>query len=130
MVIASIGGETFRNIARRFGTSRAALFRHKRTDLPATLVKATEIAEVAEADTLLERLKSLNKETAAILREARTEGTKDNELALKAIARAEKQIELEGRLMGQLADQTKAGVQVIIYAPQIREESSFETIEV
>jgi hypothetical protein len=35
-----------------------------------------------------------------ILREART--SQDNQLALKAIARAEKQLEIEGRMLGEL----------------------------
>lgn len=127
---ALVAGEAFRNIARRFGTSPAALYRHKKTDLPETLVKAARIAEVAQADTLLDRLKLLHRETAAILKEARTEGTKDNDLALKAIARVEKQLELEGRLLGQLAEQTKVSCQLVIYAPEMREESSYKTIDV
>jgi hypothetical protein len=64
------------------------------------LAKA-EVAEVLRADSLLERLRSLNRETAEILREARTT---DNGLALKAIARAERQIELEGRLLTDVKD--------------------------
>ena len=127
---ALVAGEPFRNIAKRFGTSPAALYRHKKTDLPGTLVKAAQIAEVAEADALLDRLKLLNQETAAILKEARTEGTKDNDLALKAIARVEKQLELEGRLLGQLAEQTKVSCQLVIYAPQMKEGGSYKIIDV
>ena len=127
---ALVAGEPFRNIAKRFGTSPGALYRHKKTDLPGTLVKAAQIAEVAEADALLDRLKLLNQETAAILKEARTEGTKDNDLALKAIARVEKQLELEGRLLGQLAEQTKVSCQLVIYAPQMKEGGSYKIIDV
>lgn len=99
---ALLAGEPFRNIAKRYGTSPTALFRHKQKDLPAAMVKAVEVAEVVQAGNLLDRLRELNQVTAAILREARTEGSKDSELALKAITRAEKQIELEGRLLGEL----------------------------
>ena len=133
---ALITGESFRNIAKRFETSTTALFRHKKADLPATLVKSAEIAEVVEADTLVGRLQSLHTETMAILREARSEGTKDNALALKAIGRAEKQLELGARLLGELPQHSKAdvqanvGVQVLVYAPKQVEESSFGTIEV
>ena len=127
---ALVAGEAFRNIAKRFGTSPAALYRHKNTDLPETLVKAAEIAEVAEVGALLEKLKLLNQETMAILQEAHTEGTKDNELALKAIARVEKQLELEGRLLGELAEQTKVSCQLVIYAPEMRQESSYKIIDV
>jgi len=66
------------------------------------LVKAAAVSEAVEAGTLLDRLKALNHETAEILREVRADATKDNELALKAIARVEKQLELEGRLLGEL----------------------------
>jgi hypothetical protein len=41
----------------------------------------------------------LNRETAAILGEARTAGPKNNDLALKAIAREEKQLDFERRLL-------------------------------
>lgn len=51
---------------------------------------------------MLDRLKALNRETAAVLREAREGDSKNNDIALKAIARVEKQIELEGRLLGEL----------------------------
>jgi len=100
---ALIAGESFRNIAKRYGTSATALFRHRSRDLPTALVKAKDASETVRADTLLERLKALNTETLTILREARATGTRDNELALKAIARAERQLELEARLLGELA---------------------------
>ena len=70
------------------------------------------IGEVVSADTLLDRLKSLNEETAAILREARTKGSQDNDLALQAISRVEKQLEFEARLLGQLSDSTRIAVGV------------------
>jgi hypothetical protein len=82
--------------------SPSALQRHKAAHLPATLVKAVAAAEEIEAGDLLSRLKSLNRETAAILREVRADETKDNDLALKAIARVEKQLELEAKLIGEL----------------------------
>jgi hypothetical protein len=90
-----------RNIAKRFGTSPTALYRHKE-HLPAHLVQAKEAAEVVSADSLLERLRSVNRETAEVLREAKR--ARKHELRLKALARAEKQIELEARLLGQLQD--------------------------
>jgi hypothetical protein len=94
-----LAGEPFRNIAQRFGTSATALHRHK-DHLPGQLAKAHEAAEVVKADTLLDRLKELNLETREILKETRESGNHD--LALKAIARVEKQLELEGKLLGEL----------------------------
>jgi hypothetical protein len=113
---ALVSGEPFRNIAARFATSSTALFRHKRRDIPAALAIATQVAEVVHADNLLDRLKQFQQETAAILREARA--TKDNDLALRAIARAEKQLELEARLIGELDDRARVAVAVGVQAEQ------------
>jgi hypothetical protein len=99
---AALLSETpLRDMARRYATSKDALARH-REHLPVHLVKASDAAEVIQADTLLGRLLSLNAETMAILKEARAGRIKDNELALRAIARAEKQLELQGKLLGEL----------------------------
>jgi hypothetical protein len=98
-----LGTETLRMIAARWRVSKSALLRHKADHLPAAIVKAVAVQEVISGGNLLERLTALNRETASILREARTAGrTKDNPLALKAIARAEKQLELESRLLAEL----------------------------
>jgi len=110
---ALVAGESFRNIAERFGTSVGALVRHKTDHIPAHLAKAQEAKEVTQADSLLDRLLDLSKETAAILKDARKGDEKDNELALKAIARAEKQIELQARLLGELKDTTTVNVLVL-----------------
>ena len=101
-------GEPFRNIAKRYGTSPTALFRHKQTDIPATLVKAKQAEEEVRAETLFERLRAINRETKAILEEARESGSLS--IALAAINRVERQLELEARLLGQLNDGTKVAV--------------------
>ena len=107
---ALLSEEALRNIAQRFGTSPTALHRHKDKHIPPHLARASNAAEVVQADSLLDKLQSLNTETMLILREAR-EGD-DNELALKAIARAEKQLELQAKLLGELNE----GVTVNILA--------------
>ena len=105
---ALIGNEPLRTIADRWSVSKTSLLRHKADHLPETLVEAVAAAAVAEGDNLFERLKQLNRETASILEEARTAGSKDNNLALKAIGRAERQLELERRMLGEF----KASVRV------------------
>ena len=107
---ALLSEEALRNIAQRFGTSTTALHRHKEGHIPPHLARAQDAAEVVQADGLLDRLQSLNTETMLILREAR-EGD-DNELALKAIARAEKQLELQAKLLGELNEGTTVNVLV------------------
>lgn len=108
--LALLAGEAYRHIAARFDTSTASLQRHK-DHLPGQLAKAHEAAEVVKAGTLLDRLKELNSDTREILRETRKAG--NNDLALKAIARVEKQLELEGKLLGELQPE---GTTINVYA--------------
>jgi hypothetical protein len=98
---ALIGSESLRTIADRWSVSKTSLLRHKADHLPATLVEAVAAAAVAEGDNLMDRLRQLSRETTSILAEARTAGSKDNNLALKAIGRAERQLELMRRLLGE-----------------------------
>jgi hypothetical protein len=110
MNLALVSREPMRTIAARYSVTASALQRHKKAHLPVTLAKAAAVADAVEGTNLLDRLKALNRETAAVLREARTDGSKDNGLALRAIARAEKQIELEGRLLGELNEASTVNV--------------------
>lgn len=93
---------TFRDIAGRFGVSKTAVHRHGADHLPAHLAKAAEAADYAASDSLLDRLRGLNRETADVLKAAKSAANHD--LRLKAIARAEKQLELEARLLGELQE--------------------------
>jgi hypothetical protein len=111
---ALVAGEALRGISRKFfGSVKAedALARHKAEHVPATLAQAQEAALFAEADSLLDRLRVLNNETADVLRLAKNASNHD--LRLKAIGRLEKQLELEGKLIGELQD---SAVTVIINA--------------
>ena len=110
---AVVAGVPFRKIVEQYGTcSIGALHRHK-SHLPVKLVKAQEAKEVAQADSLLARLFEINKETIAILHEAR-ESPRGQGVALLAIARVEKQIELQAKLLGELKD----GPQVSVHLDQ------------
>jgi hypothetical protein len=105
---ALLGTDSLRKIAVRWSLSKTALMRHKAAHLPAAIVRAAAVAEEVSGGKLLDRLTTLNRETASILREARTADTKDNQLALKAIARAESQLLLEGKLLAELNDDPAA----------------------
>lgn len=132
---ALLNGTSFRNIAERFATSTTALFRHKSACIAESLSKATDVKEVVQADTLLARLKSLNAETLAILTKARKD--ENGELALKAIARVEKQLELEGKLIGELNDAPVVNLNVsieklqtiILKALQVHPEARYAVAE-
>jgi hypothetical protein len=54
-------GESFRNIAKRFGTSAAAAFRHKREHLPGAIVRAKAEREETHGDELAEQLSAIRK---------------------------------------------------------------------
>jgi len=118
---AIINGTSYRDISGRYGTSKSALERH-RPHIAKALAKAqkavakrdqaiaekqetaTAIQEAVQAGTLLERLFQVHRDTREIFKEAR--GAKDHTTALRAIARMEKQLELEARLLGELKDTT------------------------
>jgi len=100
----------FRHIAKRHRLSLASVYRHFAEHLPAALAKAQGAREAARGDDLLGRLLRLHRTTLAILREAREASQPD--LALKAIARAEKQLELQAQLIGRL--QPGATVNVLV----------------
>lgn len=115
---ALVAGDAYRNIAERFGTSTTALVRHKSDHVPAHLSKAKHAEETTQADSLLGQLLSLNRETLAILKEARK--GKENDLALKAIARAEKQIELQAKLLGELQEGATVNIFLLPEWQQLR----------
>jgi hypothetical protein len=112
---ALLRGEPYRLIAGRTGTSTAALARHKQNHIPASLATVKAAQDVEYAGTVFERLKAVNRETVAILQEARAADTPV--VALMAVGRIEKQLELEAKLLGQLDESTKVAVGVQISTP-------------
>ena len=97
-----VAGQSFRNIAERYGTSATALFRHKSGHLPAVLVMGQAVREEAHALDVVKQLRDINAATLAILEDARD--THQSALALKAVDRVQKQIELQAKLLGELQD--------------------------
>src|SRR5690242_8705408 len=107
---ALLSGESYRLIAMRFAACQSAIFRHGKGHIAQALVKAKEATEEVQAGTLFERLRALNRETQEILRDARNAG--NQVVALQAINRAEKQLELEAKLLGELDESVKVAVGV------------------
>lgn len=114
---ALLRNETLRKIAKRFETSITALHRHRQSHIPKALAKAREAQEVVRGDSLLDRLRQLNAETQDVLRAAKSQ--RNHELRLKAISRAEKQLELEGKLLGELNDGVTTNINIAVIAPLI-----------
>jgi hypothetical protein len=110
---ALLSGAPLRDIARRYATSKDALARH-REHLPLRLVKAQDAAEVAQADTLLEQVKSLQARALTILDKAEASG--DLRTALSAIREARGNLELLAKLLGEL--QQEGTVNVLVAAPE------------
>ncbi len=107
---ALLAGTPFRNIAEQHAVSVGALFRH-RDHLPATLLHAKEIAQVAQADDLLAQVRDLQHRTLRILDSAEQAG--DRRTALTAIREARGNLELLGKLAGELQDG-----QTVIVSPE------------
>ena len=103
----------FRTIADHFGLSHQAIMRHHDDHLPAALAKAQEQEDVRRAIDHVAQLKAINSATLGILRDARQVG--DHDLALRAIDRVQRQIELQAKLIGELDDRPQVN---LLVAPQ------------
>ncbi len=107
---AALLNETpYRIIAKRFDASPAAVNRH-REHLPSQLVKAQQQENVSQAIDVVKQLKAINGATLAILKEARAEG--NGELALKAVDRIQRQLELQAKLLGELQQEGTVNVTI------------------
>ena len=97
---ALVTGAPYRSVAKRFGLSESAVYRHKTEHLPAHLLKAREIEEAARADDLLDQVRYLQTHALNILDRAEKVG--DLRTALAAISQARGNLELLGKLAGEL----------------------------
>jgi hypothetical protein len=98
---AVLARRPYRKIASQYGLTDVSIIRH-RPHLSEKILTSSRIAEITRADDLVDRLISLALETQAVLARAKEAG--NDELVLKAVARAEKQLELQARLLGELKD--------------------------
>lgn len=100
-----VAGEgSYRRIAVQCSVSPSAVRRHASAHIPRELARAQEARELADSDSLLDRVRMLAVEATAILAEAKA--SKHHNLALRAIDRAARLIELQARLVGELAEGT------------------------
>lgn len=105
----------YRVIARQYSLHHDAVRRH-RQHIPDLLVRASRDMRHFERESLVERLEEITTETRAILRETREGDEPDNHLALKAIQRLEKQLELEAEILDILKRQPTVNV---LIAPEL-----------
>jgi hypothetical protein len=97
---ALVSGAPYRSVAKRFELSESSVYRHKTEHLPTHLLKAREVEEVAQANDLLEQVRNLQTHALAILERAENAG--DLRTALAAISQARGNLELLGKLAGEL----------------------------
>ena len=105
---ALVSGAPYRTVAKRFVLSESAVYRHKTEHLPAQLLKAREAEEAARADDLLDQVRNLQAHALHILESAEQAG--DLGTALAAISRARDNLELLGKLTGELDERPVTNV--------------------
>ena len=98
---AMVERRPFRDIAGQYKLTKSSLMRHHDDHLPAKLVRAKRVAEVVEADALLDQVLGLKDKALGILDIA--EKDRDLKAATGAIREARSCVELLGKLAGQLA---------------------------
>jgi hypothetical protein len=105
-----VTGAPYRSVAKRFGLSESSVYRHKSEHLPAHLLKAREVEEVAQADDLLVQVRYLQTHALDILEHAEKAG--DLRTALAAISQARGNLELLGKFAGQLDERPVVNLNV------------------
>ena len=109
---ALLGDEPLRALAAKTGSSATALFRHRKGHIAAKLVNAKQVTDETDAASLWQQLQAIQRETSAILAEARQ--SQKHAIALQAIARRERQLEIQARLLSERSDSTKIALGISI----------------
>jgi len=98
---AVLQGLPYRDIANIFSLSRSAVDRHADKHIPKRLATSHRARELADAQQLADQLEFIERHTRSILDEARGAGKsprRDASVALRAIARLERQAELRAAI--------------------------------
>lgn len=106
--VAIAAGTSYRDLAGQFHVSKTAVARHASTDVPASIAKAQEAREEAQALDVVRQLKAINTAALEILAKARK--IDDPDTQLKAIDRIQRQIELQAKLLGDLDERPQVNV--------------------
>lgn len=114
---ALLGSDSYRNIAARFGVTTSSLQRHRNEHIPGRLLKAKDVEEIAEADTLKSELEYVKSDVERL--KIKAEADDDYRIALAACDRALKALELQAKI-----------AQLIAEAPQINVTLSPEWLEI
>src|SRR5829696_7478950 len=102
-----------RSVAKQYGVDHNAVQRHRK-HVPQLLVKASQAMEVAQADDLLDQVRDLQRRALSILDKA--EAADELRTALAAIAQARGNLELLGKLAGELQQEGATNIQIALSA--------------
>ena len=108
-------GISYRHIASQFSIGYKSVERHIAEHIQQAIKQSEEAKEKARGLDVVEQLQNINTVTLAILKEARDE--KKNGMALFAIDRVQKQLELQAKLLGDINDAPQVN---IILTPEWR----------
>jgi len=97
---AIIDGQPAPAIAALYRVSADAILRHKGSHIKPMVLQAQQHAAETRALDTLAQLKVINHTSLGVLKEARE--ARDGDLALKAVDRIHRQIELQAKLLGEL----------------------------
>lgn len=103
-------GKPLRDLSALFRVSEDSLARHRDSHLPQAVVKAQAQEDVRQALDVVAQLKAINGVTMQILHEARQQRNPD--VALRAVDRIQKQIELQAKLLGELDERPVVNILV------------------
>lgn len=106
--------DSYRDIARQFGLSKDALARHKESHIPELLLKSQDAKEALQADNLLDQISYYEAEARRFKDMAEADG--DIELALKAVDRALKCVDIYAKASGIINDRPQ--VNILISHPE------------
>ena len=119
-----VAGQSLRDLSALFRVSEDSLARHRDSHLPQAVQKAQEQEDVRQALDVVAQLKAINGVTMQILSEARQQ--KNPDVALKAVDRIQRQIELQAKLLGDLDE--RPVVNVVLSADWIALREALFTI--
>jgi transposase-like protein len=106
---AFVAGSSYRSIAKQFGCSEAAMYRHVSEHIKQEIKQSKAAIEEARGLDVVQQLKYINEVAVSILQKASK--AKDKEwLALQAIDRVCKQLELQAKLLGDIDNQQSDNV--------------------
>ena len=106
---ALVRGVPVRDIARQYGLSKDTVYRHRKNCFLRTLERAVESQETSNANEIKAQLQDIHQKTVNILNRNLE---KDDKAALSAIREARANLELIGRLIGELDNAPKVAVLV------------------